>query len=108
MRPEDMERLRMRGQHRTNDLELPEHRRGEDVESRPVGEEQLGDVAPADVRRSSQGGLPVSAAPVPAGVRERGVDVESFANRAEVAVGVGDELAHDAVESGRGLPGMIR
>jgi hypothetical protein len=36
------------------------------------------------------------------------VDVESFANRAEVAVGVGDELAHDAVESGRGLPGMIR
>jgi hypothetical protein len=34
------------------------------------------------------------------------VDVESFANRAEVAVGVGDELAHEAaVESGWGLPG---
>lgn len=106
MRPENVERLGMRGQHRANDLELPEHRRGEDVESCSVGEEQLGDVAPADVRGSSQRGLPVAATPIPTGVRERGVDVESFAHRVEVAMGVGDELAHEAVvESGWGLHG---
>ena len=99
----------MRGQHRTNDIELPEHRCGEDVESCAVVEQQLGDVAPADVRGSSERGLPVAAAPIPAGVHERGVEVESLANRAEVAVGVRDELAHQIlVESGWSIRGTHR
>ena len=97
MWPESVERLGLRGEYRANDVELPEHRCGEDVESCAATEQQLGDVAPANVRGSAERGLPVAAAPIPAGVDERGVEVESFANRVEVAVGVRDELAHQVL-----------
>jgi hypothetical protein len=101
-----MERLRTRSQHGAYDLQFPEHRSSEDVESCAKGEQQLGDVASPDVRGGSESGLPVAAAPVPAGIYERRVVVESLPNGFEIPVGIRDELADEVgLESGRSVRG---
>jgi len=90
--------VRLQREECTDDLHLVEHRCGEDVQARAVREQQLGDVTAAHVRGRSERGLPVAVAPIPGGVRERGVLLERLAHRVEIAVRVPDELldgAHD-------------
>ena len=101
MRPPRVPQLRLSGEHRANDLDLAEHRGGEDVDPRAVAEQELGDVAPSHVGGGPKARLPVAAAPVPGGIRDGGVRRESAADRLEVGVGIGDELAdQSAVERG--------
>src|SRR5262245_14835572 len=84
--------LRVRREDRANDLHVAEHRRGEDVEPCAVAEEELGDVAPAHVRRRAERSLPVAAAPVPGRIRERGVGLQRCPNRVEVTMRVAYEF----------------
>ena len=102
MRPSRVAHLRMSGEDRAHDLDLAEHRRGEDVEPGAVREQQLGDVASAHVGRGSEPRLPVAVAPVPGRIREGRVPGQRVADRLEIAVGVGHEFTHEvAVECGR-------
>src|SRR3954454_4919234 len=90
VRPE--RRLAVEGQQRAHDLDLVEHRRGEDIDARAVLDQQLGDVAPAHVGGRADRRLPVAVAPVQRAVRERGLGGERSADRIDVAVRVPDEL----------------
>ena len=100
--PSRIAHLRMSGEDRADDLNLAEHRGGEEVDPRPVREQQLRDVASAHVGRGTKPRLPVAAAPVPGRVRESRLARECVADGLEIAVGVRDELANEvAVECGR-------
>src|SRR5439155_7308533 len=78
-------------EHTADYVEVPEHRGREEIEAGAVLEQQERDLAPAHVRGGAERGLPVPAAPVPGGVDERRLLLESLANVLEVAVRARDE-----------------
>ena len=76
----------MRGDGGLHDVEMAEHRGGENVHAGAVVEQELGDLAAAGVGCCAERGLEVAAAPVPAGVDELGLLRQQFLHAGEVAV----------------------
>jgi hypothetical protein len=71
---------------------MAEHGGGKDIHTRSVLEQQQGDVFPPHVRRGSQSGFPVTAAPIPGGIDDGLVPAQQIANPVEIAVGIVDEV----------------
>ena len=83
----------MSGEDRADGLDLAEHRRGEDVEPRAVGEEAAPRCRGGPCERLAPSAASQSPPPQSqAAFGERRVGRERGANGVEVAVGVADEL----------------
>lgn len=77
VRPGHFVRGGILGERSLNDVEMPEHAGGVEVETRIAVGEELGDGATAGVSRGLQGCFEVTASLVPAGVHEQGSFVQS-------------------------------
>src|SRR4030095_5258000 len=63
VRPRHVDDVRIGGPRRFYDVDLAEHRGGENVHPRVVLEEEFGDVAPAHVRRPTERGFEIAISP---------------------------------------------
>jgi hypothetical protein len=72
-------------------FDLAEHCRGEDVQARPVLEEEFGDVSATHVSCRPKRRLPVSATPIPRAMYQLRLLGEQPCDRVEIAMGVADE-----------------
>jgi hypothetical protein len=75
-------------------FQMPQHGGRKDVHARAVPEQEKRDVAPADMGRGAEPGLPVAAAPVPRRVDERGLLPDEFARAVEIAMRDADEVVN--------------
>ncbi|OLC78078.1 MAG: hypothetical protein AUH72_16525 [Acidobacteria bacterium 13_1_40CM_4_65_8] len=92
---------------RFHDVEVPEHRRGEDRRTCAVRDHILGDFAIADVRRGAERRFPVAEAPVPRRLGEGLLAVDEFLDALHVAVRDRHHLAHERGILGRkGVSGL--
>jgi hypothetical protein len=82
------------GDERFDDVELPEHRRRENVHPRAALDQVFGDRSVAEVRRATQGRLPVAAAPVPGGIGKARFLLQERFHSFQVAVTLADEILH--------------
>lgn len=69
-----------------DDLKFSEHRRGEDIKACAMFEQEIRDVPAPHMGRGAEGGLKVSATPVPCGVDQCGLLRQQFPDAAKAAV----------------------
>ena len=87
-------RLRVRGDGSLHDVEMAEHRGGENVHAGAVVEQELRDLATAGMGSRAERRLEVAAAPVPARVDQLRLLRQQFLDPIEIAV----RLAHELVD----------